>query len=95
MASLSERDLLHARGLLHLHKGEKQLPAGMHLQNEPRSTGVDIAMTVLSLATVAASRATRNTGWIEQYRTEMQKALSYNQPTRATKRKEYIAVGRI
>lgn len=76
MASLSERDLLHARGLLHLHKGEKQLPAGMHLQNEPRSTGVDIAMTVLSLATVAASRATRNTGWIEQYRTEMQKALS-------------------
>ena len=76
MASLSERDLLHARGLLHLHKGEKQLPSGMHLQNEPRSTGVDIAMTVLSLATVAASRATRNTGWIEQYRSEMQKALS-------------------
>ena len=75
MASLSERDLLHARGLLHLHKGEKQLPSGMHLQNEPRSTGVDIAMTVLSLATVAASRATRNTGWIEQYRLEMQKAL--------------------
>lgn len=76
MASLSERDLLHARGLLHLHKGEKQLPAGMHLQNEPRSAGVDIAMTVLSLATVAASRATRNTGWIEQYRSEMQKALT-------------------
>ena len=75
MSNQTERDLFHARGLLHLHRGEKHLPVGMLLQNEPRSAGIDIAITILSLAAVAASRAVKKTEWIDLYLGEMRQAL--------------------
>jgi transitional endoplasmic reticulum ATPase len=71
-----EAELHYTRGLLHLRRGEASMPYAMALEEEKTPPGTDVLLALLGLATVATSRVLRQTGWIEQYRTEMLQALA-------------------
>lgn len=70
-----EAELYYTRGLLHLRRGEAIMPYAMTLAEERTPPGTDVLLALLGLASVAASRALGQTGWIESYRAEMRSAL--------------------
>ena len=72
-----EAELHYTRGLLHLRRGEAVMPYSLAMREEKTPPGTDVLIALLSLATVATSRALRQTRWIEEYRAEMRTALSH------------------
>ena len=72
-----EAELHYTRGLLHLRRGEAVMPASMAIPEEKAPPGTDVLLALLGLATVATSRALKQTGWIEKYRAEMRAALGH------------------
>ncbi len=72
-----EAELHYTRGLLHLRRGESVMPYSMALREEKTPPGTDVLLALLGLATVATSRALRQTRWIEEYRHEMREALAH------------------
>jgi tetratricopeptide (TPR) repeat protein len=52
------------------------MPYAMALDEEKTPPGTDVLLALLGLASVATSKVLRQTGWIEQYRTEMRAALA-------------------
>ncbi len=72
-----EAELHYARGLLHLRRGEAVMPYSLALREEKAPPGTDVLLALLGLATVATSRALRQTRWIEEYRAEMRAALEH------------------
>ena len=73
----SEAELAYTRGRLHLRRGEQIMPYAMASREDKTPPGADVILSVLSLATVAASKAIGQTGWIEKYRAEMRLALKH------------------
>jgi transitional endoplasmic reticulum ATPase len=71
-----EAELFFTRGMLHLRRGEKAMPYAMSMQEDKTPPGTDVLLSLVSLATVATSRAVGATHWIEEYREEMQKAIA-------------------
>ncbi len=71
-----EAELHYTRGLLHLRRGEATMPYVMALNEENTPPGTDVVLALLGLASVATSKVFRQTGWIDQYRTEMRSALT-------------------
>ena len=52
------------------------MPYAMALDEEKTPPGTDVLLALLGQASVATSKVLRQTGWIEQYRTEMRTALA-------------------
>lgn len=71
----AEAELHFTRGLLHLRRGEAVMPYSMAISEDKTPPGTDVLLALLGLATVATSRALRQTRWIEEYRAEMREAL--------------------
>lgn len=71
-----EAELHFTRGLLHLRRGEAILPYALSFREDKVPPGVDIGLALLGKATVSASKALGNTGWIEDYKKEMEDALA-------------------
>ena len=72
-----EAELHYTRGLLHLRRGEATMPYVMAMEEEKTPPGTDVLLALLGLASVATSKVFRQTGWIDQYRTEMRNALAH------------------
>lgn len=72
-----EAELAFTRGMLHLRRGEQIMPTAMSAREDKVPPGTDILLSLVSLATVATSRAFGQTRWIEEYRDEMRQALVY------------------
>ena len=70
-------ELQYTRGMLHMRRGEAVMPYSLASREEKAPPGTDVLIALLGLATVATSRALRQTGWIEQYRAEMRTALEH------------------
>lgn len=77
-----EAELHFTRGLLHLRRGEAILPYALSFREDKVPPGVDIGLALLGKATVSASKALGNTGWIEDYKKEMNAALENFQRAR-------------
>ena len=71
-----EAELHFTRGLLHLRRGEAILPYALSFREDKVPPGVDIGLALLGKATVSASKALGNTGWIDDYKKEMNEALT-------------------
>lgn len=67
----------YAQGMVHLRRGEAIMPYSLALPEEKIPPGTDVLLALLSLATVATSRALRQTRWIEEYRAELRAALEH------------------
>jgi transitional endoplasmic reticulum ATPase len=72
-----EAELNFTRGLLHLRRGEAILPYAMSFREDKVPPGVDVALALVGKATVSASKALGQTGWIEDYKKEMNAALAH------------------
>ena len=70
-----EAELHFTRGMLHYKRGEAILPQAMALREDKVPPGVDVALALMSLATVATSKALGQTRWIEEYRGHMRAAV--------------------
>ena len=64
------------RGVLALRRGEAALPPAMASREDKVPAGVDVALALMSLATVAASKALGQTGWIDRFKQHMRTAVA-------------------
>jgi len=64
------------RGVLALRRGEAALPPAMAIREDKVPAGVDVALALMSLATVAASKALGQTGWIDRFKQHMRTAVA-------------------
>lgn len=76
MSLSPEAELHFTRGVLHFKRGEAILPQAMALREDRVPPGVDVALALMSLATVATSKALGQTRWIEEYKQHMRAAVA-------------------
>ncbi|MFM7320899.1 MAG: AAA family ATPase [Armatimonadota bacterium] len=71
-----EAELHHTRGLLALRRAEAALPPAMTIREDTVPAGVDVALALMSLATVATSKALGKTEWMQRANGHLAEALS-------------------
>jgi len=76
MSLSPEAELHFTRGLLALRRAEAVLPPAMAIREDEVPAGVDVALALMSLATVATSKALGRTEWMERFKGHLAEALS-------------------